>query len=38
MEKLKNNKILLILVLAVLLIGIFSAGKEFGQYLFQKFN
>jgi hypothetical protein len=38
MEKLKNNKILLILVLTVILIGIFSAGKEFGQYFFQKFN
>jgi hypothetical protein len=38
MEKLKNNKILLILVLAVILIGIFSAGKEFGQYLYQRFN
>jgi len=38
MEKLKNNKILLILLLAVILIGIFSAGKEFGHYLYQRFN
>ena len=38
MEKLKNNKILLVLVLAVLLISIFSAGKEFGEYLYQRFN
>lgn len=38
MEKLKNNKILLILALAVVLISIFSAGKEFGHYLYQRFN
>jgi len=38
MGKLKNNKILLILVLMVVLTSIFSAGKEFGQYLYQRFN
>jgi hypothetical protein len=38
MEKLKNNKILMILILAVILIAIFSAGKEFGSYLYQRFN
>lgn len=33
METLKNNKILLVLVLMVVLISVFSIGKEFGQYL-----
>jgi len=38
MQKLKNNKIVFILALTVLLTGIFSAGKEFEHYIIRKFN
>ena len=38
MEKIKSNKILVILLLVVVFISLFSLGKQFGQYVYQKFN